>query len=402
MTKRRTYAMLAAAVLVVTACGDGEGAGTGGGGDSGTGGTGGDASPSPPGNGSGDQAGDGTHALTEVYAALEGLEGEARTDALAELAQSEACPGFMLYTSVNFDTSLQLVNDFAQEYGIETGLYRAGNELYQRILQEVDAGHQGADVVSTPGDYMLIMDNEGLFAPLESPVKDDIVDAGTFDNWASLQITLYVTAWNSNNISAADLSPNFEEVLQSVSGAGVMGMLDSNVDYFATIVTHYLMGELGMSEDEAVGVFRTAFENGAQSTSGNTVTAQLLAAGEVNIVPGLSQFQVDRLAGEGAPLAWEDPEPVLPIVASPDGVAVMNDTDCPARSLLLAEWLLSHEGGGRIIAEVGRLSANTRVTGEAQDVLTRYPLLPLDLTLMNEDRAKWDGLWEEILRLQGQ
>ena len=87
--------------------------------------------------------GAGGSALEEVYAEVEGLEGEARRQRLAELAEEEEGT-ITWYTSTNLDESEPIVEAFDDALGIEPGLCRASSsDLLQRLLQEVEAGYAG-------------------------------------------------------------------------------------------------------------------------------------------------------------------------------------------------------------------------------------------------------------------
>src|SRR5680860_1404179 len=78
--------------------------------------------------------------LAEVYAELEGLQGEEREARLVELAQQEEGP-LSLYTAMNLDNFRPLADDFTSMHGVDVDIYRAGADaVSQRFTQEVMAG----------------------------------------------------------------------------------------------------------------------------------------------------------------------------------------------------------------------------------------------------------------------
>ena len=63
-----------------------------------------------------------------------------------------------LYTSISGSVVEDIVGAFEDEYDIDVALYRAANEIVeQRLLEEADAGFDGADVVDTAGQTLLVL-----------------------------------------------------------------------------------------------------------------------------------------------------------------------------------------------------------------------------------------------------
>ncbi len=339
--------------------------------------------------GAGGDTGKGAEALQAVYDQLEGLEGDERTEKLVSLAEEEACEiGF--YTSTNVDESGPVTEAFSDEYDIDVSLYRAGSEtVVQRVIQEAEANFAGADVVANNGPEMTIIDSEKLLLPLETPVKEDIVEFGVFDNWAAQYLNVFVAAWNTDRIKPGEEPTSWEEVLGYGEG---LAMEAGDYDWFATLVK-WFQEEKGMSEEEAVNLFREAATN-STVVDGHTLMAELLAAGEYDLTASSYQHRIPQLAKDGAPVEWQPA--VEPAVVRPNGIGIHRDTDCPASALLFVEFSLTK--GQELLIEFDRSPASTAVEGGfPEDVET----ILVDVEALLEEADKWEGLYEEVIQGSG-
>jgi iron(III) transport system substrate-binding protein len=334
-------------------------------------------------------SGEGAKKLVEVYAALEGLEGQERTDKLAELAAAEECE-VSFYTSTNVDESGPVTEAFTDEYDIDVSLYRAGSEtIVQRVIQEADAGFAGVDVIGNNGPEMTIIDSEKLLLPLKTPVTEDIVDFGVFDNWAAQYLNVFVPAWNTDRIQPGEEPTSWEEVLSYGPG---LAMEAGDYDWFATL-TKWFMEEQGMSEEEAVNLFREAAKN-STVVDGHTLMAELLAAGEYDLTASSYQHRIPQLAKDGAPVEWQPA--VAPAIVRPNGIGIHRDVKCPASALLFVEFTLTT--GQETLLEYDRSPASTAVEGGfPEDVET----ILVDVEALVEELDKWEGLYEEIIQGSG-
>lgn len=327
-------------------------------------------------------------ALEEIYAEVEGLEGEDRLKKLEELAAEEdSAPTW--YTSENLDDSEPLISAFEDEYGIEPEIYRASSsDVLLRVMQEADANYAGADVVSLNGPEMNILDREELLLPLEISTRDDIFEGAQFDTWLGIYLNVFTSAWNTDALDESEYPSSWEDVLTGYPGDLAMEVGDW--DWFATLVEQHFMAEEGMSEDEAVDLFREAASQ-AVFVDGHTTMAELMAAGEFDLVSSAYQHRISQLETEdGAPVAWE--KPVEPVIVRPNGIGIHRDTDAPATSLLFIEYALSD--GQQLIADQFRTPANTEYGG----VPERYETVTVDLEKLNDERDRWEKLYEEVVR----
>jgi iron(III) transport system substrate-binding protein len=327
--------------------------------------------------------------LAEIDAELNGLDRDARRERLIELAQDEGGE-INFYGSTNIDDVGPVLDAFEEATEVEVSHYRAGaSTVFHRVLEEASAGFAGADVVQINGPEMLLLEEEGLLTPLETPIREDIVEAGRFDTWLAPNLTAYVAAWNTDAVSEEERPTTWQEVLEF---DGTLSIDADDFEWFATLTEHYFEGELGMSEEETVELFKEAARN-AVPVRGHSIGSQMLVAGEFDVNATVYHHHTTRFPDD-APLEWEPP--VEPIIVRPQGVGIMATTSRPATALLLVEFMLTD--GQPLLVESGRTPGSTLVDG---GLPAGYEVVGVDLVAVDRDREKWEGLFEEIIRETG-
>ena len=323
--------------------------------------------------------------IEAVYAELEGLSGTEREARLLELAEAEG--GVLnLYCSMNGEEAEEIPAAFEEATGISVERYRASSQdVMTRIVEEADADATASDATCVNGSEGVVLQREGLLAPLQIQVEGYPDDQVT-DTYAWSYINAYAPMWNTNRVAEAEVPQSWEDVF---GHDGRIGMEVKAFDWFATLVEDYFMAEKGMTEEEAIQVFRDAAEN-AVLVDGNSVTGQLLASGEFDMATAYSWIAGD-LINDGAPVAWQPP--VEPLVARPNVVGILAEAEHPATALAYIEFLLDE--GQEILAEHGRTPSNPTVEGGLPEDIE---VLSIDLEQMLDEREKWESLYTEVLQ----
>lgn len=344
------------------------------------------------GAGTADAGGSDTAArLQEIYAELEGLEGSERREALVELAREEDAE-VAFYASTNIEDVAPVMEAFEEETGVTVEHYRSGGpELFQRVLREAEAGHPGADVVLVGQTDMLSLQSEGLLLPLESPVLDELVPDAVTETIAPAYLAVELAAWNTDRVPAEEAPQTWEDVLSDY--AGTLALEQEAEAMFGTLVQEYFMAERGMTEEEAIELFKQA-ARGATAMRGHSLGAELLGAGEFDVHHAMYLHHM-RGIGE-APIAWEPA--VEPLVYMPFSVGINALAQHPASALLFIDFLLSAEEGQALFAEVGRTPANTGV--EEGAIPEQYEAISVPDDVLTDER--WRSIWlDEVLILAG-
>jgi iron(III) transport system substrate-binding protein len=345
--------------------------------------------PSPGGGGGGELV-DVTQQLNDIYAQLEGLDPKARREKLIELAGEEG-GSFNAYGSTNLDDIFPMIDEFESQTGLEVNYYRASSsDILTRVLQEADANFPGADVVFTNGPELTVIDDEGLLAPLNSPVTDDVPEEGVFDNWVWLYLNTFVGSWNTDRVSQGP--GTWEDLLATDQG---LALEVGDFDWFATLVKSYFMEEKGMTEEESVDLFRQAANN-ASLVDGHTLMAELLASGEYDVAGSTYLHRILQLKKDEAPVEWEGgPQP---IVIRPNGIGIHRYAVRPASALLFLEFMLTD--AQKLLLEIDRQPASAGVEGGG--IPSGVESLVVDLDALLDEREKWEGLWNDIIEGSGQ
>jgi iron(III) transport system substrate-binding protein len=330
-----------------------------------------------------------TAKLNGIYGELEGLDPEARREKLIELAGEEG-GSVDAYGSTNLDDIFPMIDEFEGATGIDVNYYRASSsDILERVLQEADADFPGADLVFTNGPELSVIDDRDLLAPLNSPVTEDVDEQGVFDTWVWLYLNTFVASWNTDLVK--DAPATWEDVLAYGDGLAVEV---GDFDWFATLVKSYFVGEQGMSEEEAIDLFRQGV-NGAALVDGHTLMAELLAAGEYDVASSTYLHRILQLKKDDAPVEWEGGPG--PIIIRPNGIGIHKYADEPASALLFLEFMLTD--AQQLLLDIDRQPASAGVEGGG--IPAGAESIVVDLAALLDERDKWEGLWDEIIEGSG-
>lgn len=390
----RALTLLVAGALALTACGGDEE--SGGGTDPAEGSTD-DGNGATEGGGEEASAGVDCTAIEELVSATADMSAEERTAFLVEKA-NEAGGVASLYTELNARDTAELTDMFEDAYDMDLNVYRAGSEdVRLRLLEEASAGFRGADLIEIEALDMTILEKEGIIGPASSPHREGIIDAGVFDKFTADRVTYIVPVWNPDLIAEGDIPQSLED-LADARFEGLMALEDSDVYWFAAIVKD-MMENQGMSEEEAVQVFKDIAAN-ASITSGHTTTLELLIAGQYGVTPNGYSHRVEEFKEEGAPLEWL---PVnAPVVAEITAVGVVCNAANPAGALLLEDFFLSPEQGQSFFVSVQRTPGNAELQAESfgpggDDIEP----IRADVAEIVAEYEKWTTLWDSVVRAAG-
>jgi iron(III) transport system substrate-binding protein len=143
-----------------------------------------------------------------------------------------------------------------------------------------------------------------------------------------------------------------------------------------------------MGEEKGIQYFKDLVQITNLSTrTGNSVLAELVAAGEVPYALTVYSYKTRQLKADGAPLEWYAIEPAF---ARSTAVAVAKHAPHPYSAVLFFDYLLSE--GQQILADMHYDPANRDY--ELQDKLN---IEFMDDEAINRERDKWFTLFEDII-----
>lgn len=314
-----------------------------------------------------------------------GLTGAERRDKLVTLAQAEA--EFDLYTSMTSEVATAVTEAFTDEFDVEVNLYRAGSEtVLQRILQEQKANYAGNDAVETNATEMFALSQERLLAEYAGERRDMVSDAGRFEGWTATRFNLFAPSWNTKLVPKGEEPKSWEE-LADPKWDGKLSMELADYDWYLTLYGYWK--DQGKSTTEIDQLFAD-MADGAKLVKGHTVQGELMSAGQFSVTASNYSYLVEQAKRSGAPIEYQPF--VEPIIARPNGIALMKSAAHPAAAMLFADWLL--EEGQQILVDEGLTPSIN--PGEA-DPLEGLEVIPVDVKTLLEAGDEWSKKYDEVV-----
>ena len=294
-----------------------------------------------PGCGGGTAGSAPTTSVDEVLAEVESLEGAERTKKLVELAETDGGE-LSLYTTADIDLGAALAEAFEDEYDIGVSVFKGGDTLVERILQEREAGFHGGDVFEVGGHHLIDLSEKGALQPYRSPSAVGLAEGSLHEDWTAERLNVFAVARNTNHVSE-DQAPKSWEDLADPRWKGKLALNTGDPEWFKTLWDYWVSS--GKSPAEADRLMDAIGRNAVFVDSGS-LARQLLAAGEFDLTVALRHL-VQREAEEGSPIAWQPA--AEPVFWKPDGVGMIAEPPNPAAAMLFIDWLLGD--GQKLFAE---------------------------------------------------
>lgn len=280
----------------------------------------------------------------------------------------------------NMAESLEIARVFEKKYPfIKVEVFRSVNySMLNRILNEARAGRYPYDVVRQAAFPMELLIQKGLVQPYLSPERK-WYEKGWKDEkgyWTSTDDNYFVIGYNSARVAKAEAPKDWEDLL-APKWRGKIGMDPDN---------HVLYGGLEQSwgKDRAMAFFKRLARQEIQFRKGNTLIAQLIAAGEFPL-GFIYAHRAEMMKSQGAPIEWV---PTFdPIVNTVGPLALAARPEHPNAGRLLIDFLLSKEGQ-KLLQSVYRIPSRSDLEPRSPNLnRQRLHLLPLPPSLAdrNED-----------------
>lgn len=328
---------------------------------------------------------------TSVYKQLNTLPADQAESKALEFAKKEG--GTVdFYTSYSSDAAPAIKKAFEKKFGIELHLYRANSaEVLQRVSQEARANKLGADVAEASTSEMAAMGD--LFASYQGRNRQLVAESGRFDTWTADYLNLMLPAWNTNLISAADEPKSWDDLADS-RFAGKLILDPGDSDWYAALTTYWK--EHGKTASEIDALWKKIAAN-AKTNEGHSATMDLLSAGQSAVAAMMYSYITDLAAAKGAPVTYTNSsgKPEIPAFARPNGVGMLKAAKHPAAAWLLTNWILSPDGGQKVLANNAQVPSTTK-PGEGPLSGFTIAKYPTDTILKNQ--KAWDQKYDELLR----
>jgi len=341
--------------------------------------------------GSGGSASD----LAAVYAAVNGLTGDARYEKLLSLAKQEGGT-VSFYHSGNMTKENKV---FTAKTGIKVADFQATSErVAERVSQESKAGQQGSDVVLGSAADMVTLQTQGEIGKLDSPVSGFVTGDFKRDGLVSPIAIMMMPTYNTNAVKPSDLPKTWTDYFTTFSKRKGIELTDW--PWLYTIVTHYFEHKKGMTEQQAIDLITKGMK-GASTVDGHTLVSQLLASGQFDYVPNLYAQYVPGLVAKGAPISYKGASEDLPPTLTRLYIGLTAGSSHPASGLLYLEWMMSSEGQ-KAVADAGYVAPANTYQGPPT-LLQQYPYALIDDSdeLPATVQAKWKQAFDTLLQNAG-
>ncbi len=239
------------------------------------------------------------------------------------------------YTNVG--ESQEIARAFEKKYPfLKVEVFRSVTySLLNRMFNEARAGSYRYDVVRQAAFPMELLIRKGFVQPYLSPERKSY-EPGWKDEkgyWTSTDDNYYVIGYNTVLVAKAEAPKDWDDLL-APKWRGKIAMDSDN---------HVLYGGLEQSrgKERAAAYFKRLAQQKIQFRKGNTLVAQLMAAGEFPL-GFIYAHRAEIMKSQGAPVDWV---PTFdPIVNTVGPIALAAKPEHPNAAKLLIDFALSKDG----------------------------------------------------------
>ncbi|MDX6439211.1 MAG: iron(III) transport system substrate-binding protein [Gaiellaceae bacterium] len=317
---------------------------------------------------------------------VKGMKLPARRAKLVELAKQEG--GFTWYTTLSSTALGTVQKAWAARFpDVKMTVYRAASEdVTAKLLAEIRTGNGQADIVECNGPNMFIFQHKhNVLIPYgTSPYRAGIVPRYRFDTFTSNHADRFVVAWNKTLVPSP---PRTFAELGTAKWKGKLAVEATDIDWFGAMYTYFTeVRKPRMTTKAADQLFKNVIANG-QLVNGHTAAANLLAAGQIQVLVSSHAQPIEQLAARGAPVTFGPPI-VAPVIERPQGLGIPYTMTHPAAALLFYDWMLSDEGQ-RLELDTGTIPTNPKFKDSAFS--SNPAMVQIDLRTLV---SRW-GFWTQ-------
>jgi iron(III) transport system substrate-binding protein len=259
----------------------------------------------------------------------------------------------VLYSSLNNEQIVTLVDVFKRKYpSIKPSFYRATSErVLQRVVTEAKAGRYAADVFTAAGFQLQLLKESGLtqkFLPADITAYDE----GFKDpegHWVNVHSLLNTMAYNTQLARPGEAPKKYDDLL-APKWKGKIGVNLQDPEWYVNL-------QRRMGKEKARNFLKALAAQQPALRDGHNITAQLLAAGEFQVVSNTYAHIVARIKGQGGPVQYVFDEPVITYIHP---IALAKFAPHPNAGKLLMSFILSPEGQ-KMLRDQGRIPGHREI-----------------------------------------
>lgn len=295
----------------------------------------------------------------------------------------------VFYSGSNANDANAIKAGFERKYPfIQFEYFRAGKDkLLGKYLTEVRSGTFLPDVYQSSVFPMTTLQQRGLLAKYLSREREAIPEALREKEgyWTAIVLNAMTIAYNTHLVAANEIPKSYEDLL-SPKWKGKLGLDLNKTEWFVAMLQ--MMGDgRGRKYMEALS------KQNVQARDGNTITGQLLAAGEFSIVVSQYPTSIEEMKKAGAPVEWI---PLQPHFVYAQGIGVTAKNSHPAAGRLFVDYCLSEEGQV-IFRGLSRITARRDVLPNPPKLIQGHKLLIVN-PVSNDDYNRFNNEYHKYFR----
>jgi iron(III) transport system substrate-binding protein len=324
------------------------------------------------------------HSASVAEVALyRGADRQARLEKAAK-AEGE----FVWYTSVNAEDIQRIVELFEQRYPFmkAKAVRLTSARIVQRYLAESQASAFLADILDTNDSRIEFLRRKGMIQPYYTPLaeKFDKRFVQPQGYWVANRVTMLVLGYNTRLVKPAEAPQRYEDLLDPKWQARI-SLEREDADWFMALMEYW-------GEQKGKAFFQRLRSQNPMIRTGHTHLAQLIAAGEDPLSPNTHSQGMAAGQRRGAPVDWINLEPV---VGGSNVSALAKNAPHPHAALLFLDFMLSKEGGQRVIREVNRIPTHPEVLPNPSRLREGFEFINVDPVKYNDKIDHYSKLWRE-------
>jgi len=259
----------------------------------------------------------------------------------------------VLYSSLNNEQITTLVDAFRKRFPfIKPSFYRATSErVLQRATTEAKAGRHAVDVLTAAGFQLQLIKESGLTTKF-IPNEASAYDSGFKDpdgHWVNVHSLLNTMGYNTQLVRASEAPKKYEELL-APKWKGKIGVNIHDPEWYVNL-------QQRMGKEKARAFLKALAAQKPELREGHNLLAQLLAAGEFEVVTNTYAHILARIKGQGGPVQHVFDEPVITYIHP---VALARHAQHPNAGKLLMSFILSQDGQ-KMLRDQGRVPSHREV-----------------------------------------
>lgn len=308
-------------------------------------------------------------------------DGPDRMEKIVGAAKKEGT--LTLYTTIAEKDLPTLIKPFEAKYGVKVNVWRAGTDkVLQRTLAEASANRHDVDVVHFGSPEMEALSREKVLQPVLSPVYGDLVAGAVpkHHEWAATLLSVWVQAYNTNQIKKADLPKTYQDLLDP-KWKGKLGIEAKDEDWFASVI------DINGGMDKGLKFFQELVaRNGVSVRKGHTLLNNMVVSGEVPMALTVYNYMPEQAKKKGAPIDWFV---LQPAVARSNAVGVARHAPHPNAALLFHEFMVTE--AQPLLTSIDYVPTNNKVASPLKGVriVITDPVRSLD------EADKWSTLFDQ-------